>query len=280
MNDRLLLVAALESSFIKCRHCSYWIRWPISILSCKLYFFHWQWVRIFFLVVPAPFLFSLNGMLVWTFCSLMPVEFRRDSWISTLRTWDRAALWDRKENSQSRSTCSVFMLFPPCCHALPAGSCCSSSWHCQVTLSRRLRLPSTRLREALTSPYCHVPQHTPRLGSGTCVGTALTRVEEPTGLHGGGPKHGMALSSGPVVCASYTEICMQQGGKMHFFKLEKFLNRLYSCQVRMGERSTWRNSVASSSSLKVQGHWLSHFVHPNPQNKLNLGILLLTDVFL
>lgn len=130
-------------------------------------------------------LFSLNGIPGWTFCSLMPMEFRRGSWISTLGTWDRdrAALQGGKENSQSCSTCSVFMSFPPHCHALPVGSCCSPSWHCQVTFSQHPCLPSTRLREPLTSPY----QRAPCLGSGACVGAALTRAEEPTGLSGRGP---------------------------------------------------------------------------------------------
>lgn len=88
---------------------------------------------------------------------------------------------------------------------------------------------------------------------------------------------GMALSGGLVFCASYIEICMQQGEKMHFFKLEKF-NRLYSCQVRMGKWPMHSNLVSSSSCLKMQGCQLPHFVHANPQNKLNLGMLFLTDI--
>lgn len=89
-NDRLLLVTALDSSFIKHKHCSHWVRWPVSSLSCKFSFLLVMSIFLFFL-------FSLNSSLGWTLCSIMPMEFRRGFWISALRTWHRAALWGRKK---------------------------------------------------------------------------------------------------------------------------------------------------------------------------------------
>lgn len=187
MNDRLLLVTALESSFIKCKHCSVHTELGDQFQVCHVNFIFSisnEW-GFFWLVGWIFFLFSLwMVFLAGLFVPLCPWSLggapEYPHWEPETET---AALQGGKENSQSCSTCSVFMSFPPHCHALPVGSCCSPSWHCQVTFSQHPCLPSTRLREPLTSPY----QCAPCLSSGSCVGTALTRAEEPTGLSGCGP---------------------------------------------------------------------------------------------
>lgn len=73
--------------------------------------------------------------------------------------------------------------------------------------------------------------------------------------------------------------CVQHRDKMRSVRLEEFSNRLRSCQAGLGKELTCRNSV-TSSSRKAQGHWLLCSAHPSLQNKLSVGMLLRTDVFL
>jgi len=112
------------------------------------------------------------------------------------------------------------------------------------------------------------------------MGTASSRAEEPAGLHRGGLKRWAWLCRVARCLVLLTLGSVRSSVERCTFSNSDFLNRLHSCLARTGEWLMHGNSVASSSSLKAQGHQLTHFVRPNPPNKLKLGTVLLADVLL
>lgn len=125
-----------------------------------------------------------------------------------------------------------------------------------------LHLPSTRQREAAAT--CAAIR-------ASAAALAWAQVwPGPRSPRGWTETSGMALSSGPVFCASDTEICTQQGEKKHLHKLEKLLNRLYSCQAGSGWVSGQRTATGSLSPLpppplKYKGTGYSTLYTPTPK---------------
>lgn len=116
---------------------SYQLRSPLPSLSCKLFSSVGnEWFAFFFLKKKS----SLNGILGWTFCSLTPVDSRRDSRIFKLRTPGQERKFTVLFKVQRGRAASS-----PRCHTLPVRSCCSPPWCCQVTNSRHLCLQGAEL---------------------------------------------------------------------------------------------------------------------------------------